>query len=295
VATGIAPVPLIGGAVDDIDIDLDTQMMTLVGRDHSKAMTDAKVSQRYVNQTSSQIVTALAQQAGLTPQVTATQTVVGTTSNNETAYVTDDAVPWATASDLADLEGFDLYVAGTSLVFAPPAANAPFVVAYAYADQTGDTIRANVPKLRFSHKKTLSGKLRSHVRSWHHQTKQPVSAEWESDSTAAPAGRGLSVPVYRERHSGITQQQADRLAQKRLARIRDQERHVDVNMPGDLTLNVRRVLRVTGTGTAFDQDYRITGIGRKVSFNQGFTMSIQAQGPSPHTVTRVNPNQLIRT
>src|SRR5258708_3913007 len=65
------------GQVDEIEIDPVQNTIHVRGRDLTRVFIDTKTTQKWPNQTASQIATSLAKGHGLTPVVTATTTKVG--------------------------------------------------------------------------------------------------------------------------------------------------------------------------------------------------------------------------
>ena len=299
---GGALVPVIGGVVDKVEIDMASQNLTLAGRDYSAPLIDALTNEKFVNQKSSDVATMFAKRRGLTPQVTPTSIPIGRYLNSESGYVSEDISEFRLLAYLAQQEGFDFYTAGKNLVFAPAAQDpSPLLVTYRYADPSDPRVQANVPNITLTQDKTLAVNTTVQVRSWSYQNKAPVIATWQAQKTSdAPTGTknlakpslhytraqlqggvGAKGPFYIIRRSGLTQQQADQLAHKTLQDITSNERAVSVTCPGILGITARRTLRLKGTGTAFDQDYEIGDIHRAFGWDQGCSMTINAKSCSP--------------
>lgn len=291
--------PVTGGMVDKVDISLDNQAMTISGRDFTAPLIDNISNDKFTNQTSSQVATTLATRRGLIPQVTATTTQVGRFFNAESGYHAEDISEWRLLSFLAQQEGFDLYAKGKTLVFAPPVQDtSPIVVTYSYATQGAAFVRANESTVRLKQQKTLAGDVTVQVRSWQHQTKKAILATWVSQkhansSTATvsrsseQSGVNSNGPFYIIRRSGLTQAQADQLAQKTLADICSHEREVNFSGPAIINIDARRTFTLTGTGTAFDQSYPIKSIERTFSWEQGAEMSLTAKSGSPQEAIKL--------
>ncbi len=62
------------------------------------------------------------------------------------------------------------------------------------------------------------------------------------------------------------------------------EMKLRARLPGDNVLTTKNVLRVEGTGTAFDQIYFPNAITRAMSLDEGYTMTIEAKNHNPDTV-----------
>jgi phage protein D len=297
--------PLIGGLVDDVTISEDMQTLDISGRDFSAPLIEAISNDKFVNQTSSQVATKLAQRRGLVPQVTATTTQVGRFLADQTGYMAEDISEFRILAYLAQQEGFDFYVKGKMLYFGPPQPdNSPFVVTYSYATG-GSPVQANATKIQLKQKKLLAGKTTVQVRSWSYQNKAPTLATWQAVKTQNQPVYGPTAPnpvisrsqtisgdtaetgqFYIVRRSGLTQQQSDALAQKVLADITSNERSVEIDAPAVLNIDARRTLRLTGTRTAFDQDYTIQSVKRTFGW-EGTTMSITGKSSSAQSVQRL--------
>jgi phage protein D len=297
-APGAALTTIIGGTVDKAELDLDGQRVTLAGRDYSAPLIDTLTNAKYVNQTSSQVAATIAAAHGLATQITATSIPVGRYLDSETAHISDDLSEFRLLSYLAQQEGFDLYTKGRTLVFAPPQTDPnPLILTYSYGPP-----QLNSKGLRLIHDKVLGQQVVTvQVRSWNYQQKKPIIATWQSQKTTVPpkgqkhatpptmnftrsqlqGGAGAKGPFYIERRSGLTQQQADQLAQKLLKDITSNERAVEYEGPAILGVDARRTLRLTGTNTAFDQDYTIGEVERTFGWDAGATMNIHAKASSP--------------
>jgi len=197
---------------------------------------------------------------------------------------------------------------GKTLAFEPAVPdNSPLVLKYNYATPGNAKLGANAPRISMRQRKLLAGKVTVQVRSWQYQNKQAVLSTWVSEKTlqgptksgaplapqqvptraAAQGGAGADGPFYIERRAGLTQQQADQLAQKLLADYSSHEREVNYEGPGILGVTTRRVLRLTGTSTAFDQDYPIRELRRSFDWDRGFTMAITGKSGSPQEAIKL--------
>lgn len=78
-------------------------------------------------------------------------------------------------------------------------------------------------------------------------------------------------------------QETQQYANQRLAEISSHEMNLTVSLPGDPTLNPRTVVRLTGTGTAFDQSYYPASVLHAISIDSGYRMTIRAKNSSPES------------
>lgn len=276
---------LLVGDCDTVDIDMGIGVVHVAGRDLTSLFIDNKIIDTYQNQTSSQIASILASAAGLTPNVAVTKTLVGRYyradhTNTSLGQFTDASTQWDLLVYLAEQEGFDVWVDGTTLNFQPPLAS-PTVVKLPY-------IQGNIPQfggvsLTLSRAMTLAKDVEVQVRSWNSsQKKSFVVTARGSIKTNAGGVVNLGPPqTYLFIKPDLTFSQAQVFAQQKLTEISRHERTITVVMPGDLTTNSRDMVRLSGTGTAFDQSYYIDTIDRKISIDQGFTQTFTLKNHSP--------------
>ena len=110
------------GAVDHVSFDVGNGVVALEGRDYMSRLIHAPSSRNFVNQTSSEIVSALGNAAGLAVQSDPTTTIVGQFYQLEHARSSFDAFTRFTTSldiitYLTQLEGYDCWVKGLTLYF----------------------------------------------------------------------------------------------------------------------------------------------------------------------------------
>ncbi|HQT89696.1 MAG TPA: hypothetical protein PK677_14305 [Acidiphilium sp.] len=279
---------LLTGVIDEIEIEPDTGTLTLSGRDLVALLIDAKTSNAYQNQTASEVATLLAQSAGITPVVTATTKPVGQfyaydhvrlSLGDLSRSITD----WDLLVYLAQQENFDVFVQGTSLYFQPaqPQGNPTFGISWSRVDGMATS---NVMDLAMRRSLTLAKQVTVTVKSWHSGRRYPVIAKLSSEGVNASGNLG-PPQNYVFYEPNLTPAQATAYAQQKMAEITRHERIITFSMPGELTLNPRSVIGLSGTGTAFDQSYFPDQIERSISFQGGFTQSVTARNSSPRNQT----------
>jgi hypothetical protein len=77
----------------------------------------------------------------------------------------------------------------------------------------------------------------------------------------------------------MTSDAAQGLANRIVALMAQQGRVIIIEMPGDLTTTPRDSLAIADTGTDFDGLYMITSVERRMSFEHGFSQTIEARIP----------------
>jgi len=275
---------LLTGVIDQIEIERDTGLLTLSGRDLVALLIDAKTSNAYQNQTASEIATLLAQSVGLTPVVTATTQPVGQfyaydhvrlSLGDLARSITD----WDLLVYLAQQENFDVFVQGTSLYFQPVQAQSQPTFGISWARIDG-VATSNVIGLQMSRSLTLAKQVTVTVKSWHSGRRYPIVSKISSQGVNAAGNQGppQNYVFYKP---NLTPAQATAYAQQKMNEITRHERVITFEMPGELTLNPRSVIGLTGTGTSFDQSYFPDQIERTISFQAGFTQSVTARNSSP--------------
>jgi phage protein D len=267
---------LLVGQVDDIEIDPIGGTLSLSGRDLTAVLIDTKTSNKWPDHVASWIVTQLAIQAGLTPQVTATTAPVGPYYRDAYVSLAKEVPMWDLITFLAQQEGFDTYVTGTTLYFGPPQADSdprPWTISVQRA-QGGITSNALSLKLRRS--LTLAGDMSVTVLSHSSQTGRTVKVTAARAGKKAPqssASRGAErTQNYTIRRPGLTQEQAQQLATATLADLSKFERTLDVTMQGDPSVSVRRAARLIGTGTSFDARYYLSEVNHTIDAT-GYAMT----------------------
>lgn len=270
---------LIIGEVDDANSDLNNGTITITGRDLTGRLIDTKTTVTSPDQTASQIVTKLAAQVGLTPQVTATTTPVGRYSKSAYAAVSREAPLWDIITTYAQQEGFDAYVTGTTLYFGPSQAESdpnPYPITVEYDDEA-NALNCSAETLHLKRSLTFAKDITVTVIGHSVKTGKPVkevASRQGVKTTKSSQSKSQPAQNYVIRKPNITAQQALELAQKTLADLTIHERTFDATNVADGTLTTRRKARISGTNTSFDTDYFIDKVTHAFNFGQfGMTFS----------------------
>ena len=259
---------MIVGPVDRVDVDPACGEVLLEGRDLTAAFIEARIQENFENQTASMIAVTLAVRRGLIPDVVPTTTLVGRDFQNDHARTTLDqhakaTTEWDLLVRLAEQEGFDVWVNGRSLNFAPASLGSfPLVL------RPQDCI-----SMRLQRSLALSAGVSVAVKSWDCRGMQAIV------QSAASSDYAGDTPNYIVVRPNMTPEAAQSLAQRILSQMSQQERCIAIDMPGDLTTKPRDSLLVAETGTDFDGTYVITAVERRMSFHEGFTQTLEARIP----------------
>jgi len=273
-------VSLVQGAVDTIRIGAPEQLVHLQGRDLTAAFIEARTQETFANRTASEIATILAARHNLSAQVTPTTTLVGRHYELEHDRTTLDqfsrsTTEWDLLVSLAQNEGFDIFVQGTTLYF-QQARTTPLVPNATLRPAATANGPANVMELGMDWALTLAGDVEVTVKSWNSRQGN-ANAQTVSATGAPGSGTPQSYVLVRP---NLMPDEALNLAQKWLAALTQHERVINAVMPGDLILTARSIVAVEGTGTSFDQIYYVDTIERHLSFQGGFVQHLRAKNSS---------------
>ena len=272
---------LIRGSVDDIELDAVTGELHLSGRDRAARLLESRISETFPNRTASNVAALLAKRHGLKAQVTPTTLPIGQYCDNNYADLNQHHTEWELLTALARREGFELFVEGGTLFFQPPAT--PVAQPYALiatTDGRGAIRTATFLDLRCRRSLLLAPDILVRIVSWNRALKQQITAEARSTKTS-PANTTDTPQTYIYQVPGLNWQQARQLAGQKLDELPRHERIITWSEPGVLTLAPRTQVRLSGTGTDWDQTYIVDRVQRRISAGTGFGMEVTARGPSP--------------
>jgi len=279
------------GQVDEIDFDIVRNTITVSGRDLTRVFIDTKTTQKWPNQTASQIVTQLAQAHGLTPVVAATTTLAGKYYEIDHVNIEDERSEWDILNYFAGVEGMRVWVRGQSLYFQPapdPATATPYQVIWTPPTST-TSAQANFMHVNFKRALTVSRGIQVIIRSWNKKQAHGFVATWPAKVRAIQAGKstvGSGAQIYSRTIPNLTQEKANQYAQNWYAQLIAHElKFENLVMPGDNGLDITSIISLSGTGTAFDQQYFPDSIHRSLNFEDGYQMVIAAKNHSPESAT----------
>ncbi len=274
------------GPVDKVEVEQPVNRVVLSGRDYSALLIDTQSFESFENQLASDVATTIANRHGLTPMVTPTKMPIGQLSPRDNAYAaaTVRQSEWDLLTRLARAEGYDVFVRGRSLFFQPPAGptGAPFLLNWVPGPGPGGAARSNALHLRMSRQLRLARDLSVTVLSHNSVSGMPVAQTVTSTLGGQAAGTAASAgpQQYVFDVPGLTQAQAAARAQKLATDFGQQERVIEIEMPGDPFLTIESPIVLSGTGTGWDQAYVIDRIDRALAFARGFTMHLTVKSRS---------------
>jgi hypothetical protein len=150
-------------------------------------------------------------------------------------------------------------------------------------DATHEYPISNVCELSFRRNNMLGKQtVKCTVQSYHAKQKKVFTSTATATKSNVTDG---SVQNYVYNDPGLTADQVQSRATNRLNDIMMNEMILSADLPGDNLLNVRSVVIVNGTGTAFDQAYYPTSVVRRFSPEDGYTMGLDAKNSASETET----------
>lgn len=171
----------------------------------------------------------------------------------------------------AQLAGPDFVETTTSYIvrWQPPAQNVPAVNAVSLSMQRNLTIAKDIVVTVRSY--NLKQKKGFTVTA--NRTRVKSGTKTASKSYIAPQKYFFTI-------ANKTAAEAQAYANQKLAEISQHEMKIEVTLPGDPALNPRLLLKLEGTGTAFDQVYYPASVLHAIGLN-GYKTTIRAKNSSP--------------
>lgn len=264
---------LIYGIVDGIEYEPVSRKIKMHGRDLTAKMIDSRTTEVFVNRTASDIATLMATKYGLTPVVKATTIKAGKFYELVHAHLHHARSEWDLLTFLAQQEQFVVYIQGRELHFEPlPDLNSDqYVLQWSDADAHS----FNGTRLEFMRGLNLAKGIQVTVQSFNQRGKT-ITAIY-------PKSCGSNAQKYSYRFANLTPEKALQKAQSLYTEIMRQEVRLSASMPGDNLMNTNILLKVTGTGTAFDQIYYPLTVNRSMSADDGYRMDMSARNQSPQS------------
>lgn len=275
------------GLADQLSIDLAQGILSLSGRDLTSLLIDAKTTEKFLNQTASQIATTLAQRHGLNPIVTSTQGPVGKFYEIDHVSLTTTNTEWDLLTWLAAVNQFVVYVQGHDLHFepAPSGDSNAYPMQWNPPDGGEGSPSANLESIVFRRTLTVGKGVVVQVHSWNQKQKKGFSATYPTSHAKGikPGDSTSPAQVYAYVIANLTQEQANQKARALYNGIIQHEMRLEASLPADDALGKTSTIKASGTGTACDQTYYPESITRTMGIDSGFTMEVQAKNHSSDT------------
>ncbi len=244
----------------------------LSGRDKTAKLLDARRTRKDSNKKASDIVKDLAQQHGLDADVDESDSDAGKIHTDETAHLIDNDTDWNVISRLAEREGVFHFLKGNTLYFKKPGNDdvgfGKFPIRFTPPSR-GRKARGNVMDITLVQNVHLNRGVKQTVRSFHTRKEKNICTTKEAQA----AGYGQPLE-WIDHIPGLTDAQVEQVATKKQLEKQRHEMGLQVTMPGDVTIDPRMMLEVSGTGSSWDQDYHIDTINHSFGPLEGYLMTI---------------------
>ncbi len=268
------------GIVDHVEWSPAETSAHIQCRDYLAKLLDMRVLDGWMNMTGADVVKAMITDAGLTPNVTMTDGMVGQfwqiehkrkSASSHSRFQT----AFDLASYLANMTGCDLYAEGKTIVCAPyPEASQSNTQTLDYSDSGPlAPIQMGASGLRFTRDYQIAKGVVVHVTAWDSRQRNRVEYYWsvEGGSTRKAESTGnlhsFTLPGAR---LDLVQQ----YAQQKYNEIVAHERVISGQIPGRITLAPRQFMQITGTGTTWDGTLDVDAVSSRFSWSGGFTQQI---------------------
>jgi hypothetical protein len=265
--------PVMSGLVDTLSLDAARGIVELEGRDYLAQLAYVAPSSTFVNQTSSQIVERVAQDAGLASVVVSTSTIVGQYYQIEHAHgLLSTFSKFSNTLDLvsflARLEQYDCWVESKTLYFQARAIEAPTsVVIDVSALVPNSQLPTTYKTLRFDRRLTSDSNSAVLIRSWNNRQRSLVEGSYPAKANGTQ--NVFVVP-------NLTSDAALMRAQSIYADLSRHRQVISGQMVGDLSLQPRSILTVQGS-PGWDGNYVVDEVTREMSARSGFDQSFVAR------------------
>lgn len=274
---------MIIGEVDHMSLDPEGGVVSVDGRDLSARLIDNKTVEAFKNKTASEVAETLAARRGLTPDVKATTSKVGRLYEIDHDRIQHDQfstahTEWDLLTMLAQSEGYDVWVTGTTLHFQPLVAidqQNPYEVVWSASD--GQVPWSNAMGIKLERSLTLAKDVVVAVRSFNSQKKTGFTMYSPSGFRQAAIQSG-KAQLFTFTLPNLDRDQAQKKANELREEISKHEKLFNFRRPADLTLDARKVVKLRGIDPdSWDQVYYINSVTRRLNIHDGFVMEVSAK------------------
>lgn len=282
---GEAPATIFVGLVDNVTTDPVAMLVCIDGRDLTGALIDNRTTEKWMNFRSHRVVEVLAKKHGLKAVTTQSKNRVGSFFGDEDASIKSTATQWDLISYLAQQEGRRLFIQGDTLYWVDEkdVPMRPYPLVWTGAPATPSTSRARVTQLRFERNLTLAGDVEVVVQSYDADTGDAFKkkAKVKHRKRGGKGRQRSETQTFVRTIPNLTPERAQQRAQALLRDISQHEVRLFFSAPADNDLNETSIIKVSGTGTDYDQDYYPDSILRCWSWDQGYVMRVRAKNHLP--------------
>lgn len=268
---------IINGFVDTFDFygdDTDGEYVTLTGRNLAGPLIDTAITEKWPNNTASQIAQMAATQFGLTPQITPTYTLVGAYYNQDATVMTNQTSWLDLLAFLANHEGCVVRVIDTTLFFGPLSALT------AYQQSPIPLLwRQNLKKFQLTREPHAARDIEVQVITYDANHKKRIVETAKSTTAYSPRlknqlGRSQFLETYAI--PGLTRQQAADRARQILGQLSAQQIVAQLETSIEYGFDAYCPIALGGVGAVLSNTYYANKITRNFDISQGLDIQITA-------------------
>lgn len=286
IVSGPSDLPLeIIGLADDVAYDPLKSMITLTGRDYIGRFIETKINQTFLNKVSSDVISLLATQQGLFPNVSSTSTDIGQYFQAQPNFISASSTQWDLMTFLAREEQYDIFVKGSDLYFQPKSTAAPYpiILTTPYYSTAGANITSNAIDIQLSRNLRLAKDIMVTVSTWNVADKKTYK---KTATLKHTSGKASSTPnSYSYFYPNLSVNQVQAKAMSLLQQISQHELTLRVTMPADPTITPQSTLIMKNTNTVLDQIYYVNSVTREMDYQTGYLMTVEAKTIPPYNTT----------
>ncbi|GAB6968549.1 hypothetical protein JCM25156A_25870 [Komagataeibacter kakiaceti JCM 25156] len=274
------------GIVDHVALSPAETSVHVQCRDYLAKLLDMRVLDGWLNMTGAEVVRAMITSAGLTPDVTMTDGMVGqfwqvehkrSSAPSHSRFQT----AFDLASYLANMTGCDLYAEGKTIVCAPyPVADKSNTHVMDYTDGGPNTpVSMGASGLRLTRDYQIARGVIVHVMSWDSRQRTRIDYYWSAQGGSTFMTQG-NANLHSFTLPGARLDLLRRYAEVKYNQIVAHERTISGTIPGRITLEPRQFMRITGTGTTWDGTLDVEAVSSGFSWEGGFSQQITLRARS---------------
>jgi phage protein D len=260
------------GNVDRVEIEWETRIVSISGRDMTSTLHDGKTNEKWLNKQPQDIIQDLAGRVGLGVQFSSgSSDRAGLKFKDDYNRISELDSYWNVIVRLAKELGCIAYVKGNTLIVAPWNAGQGGTYNVFYQGPTpASPAMGTVLKLHTARDLHLGKTIKVNHKAWQHKEGQALESEFMLNGKGGTLQHSL-------KGANLTKQQQDAIAKGRINEIVSREMEIAVHTFGDVTISPSGMVSLSGTGTAFDQSYVISDIEHHWTQNAGYLMHIRGR------------------
>lgn len=271
---GAGFVSMFTGEIDHIEETFHDGIVSISGRDKTQKLLDKKTNEAWRNKSEADIIKELAGRVGLSAEISGGQTKAGLEYKDEHNRISYLDNYHNVIIRLARQMGCVAFVKGDRLIVQPvnEKNGSDFNLFYSPPSRA-NFAQGNFVKLHASRSLQLARPIKVNHKSWRQQKEEVVESEFQVGGSGDPLEYKLTAP-------NLKKEQQDEIAKARANEIASHERSLRVDCPGDVNIDVTGALILTGTQTAFDQEYIMSRVEHRFGFKGGYRMTISTRNAS---------------